>query len=257
MRDLYNYITASPADATVISTDNFKKDPLSLSGEVYECVQELAESRVKDAILKGLRDWYKDNQSRRNISAGTSIQAKFYVVDPSDKLLVSVVEELKRIGVYGSNGEWDYDGKWGFGGVDCGHCNVLLNVATYKQLGTDNYKFTISNGTFSPFFNKITYGNGYNDLPAEDMNILRQKLYDCMNGTKVEIKSLPGDKRNLNIPGFIVALTAQYDKKKLKDLLDYLKNNKRLQNFATRMEATSRGIAAYYASKRPGDYTGD
>ena len=257
MRDLYNYITSSHKDATVIADYTFRQTPLALGKRVYSDVQDIAERDVKKAVLKGVRDWYKDNQSRRNINTATGIQAVLYIVDPENKLLVEVVNEFKRIGVYGQDGEWETASKWGLGGVSCGGCNIQFNVATYKQLEADNYKFTIINSAHSPSFKKTTYGNGYNDLPAEDMTALRQKLYDCMNGTKLEVMTLPRGKRDLEIPTFIAAYTAQYDKKKLKDLLDYLKSDKRLQNFATRLDATNKGIQAYYASKRPGDYTGD
>lgn len=257
MRDLYNYITVSPKDATVIADYNLKEPPLALGIKLYDDVQSIAEGTVKEAVLEGVCNWYKDNQTRRNIAAGTSIKVVFYLVDLDNKLLVSVVEELKRIGVYGNGGEWEPIGKWGLGGIGLGSCNVQLNVATYKQLGADNYKFTVSNGVYGPSFKKTDYGNGYNDLPAEDMTVLRQKLYDCMNGTKLEVKKYPGSKRNYDIPGFVVALTAQYDKKKLKDLLTYLKSDKRLQNFADSLDNTSKGIQAYYASKRPGEYVGD
>ena len=257
MRNLYNYITSSLKEATLIADYNLKESPLALGRDVYEFVQQLADEQVKEAVLKGVRDWYKDNQSRRNVSTGTNINAVLHIVDRDNKILMSVIDELERIGVMGENGEFDTPNTWSLGGVSLGSCNVRFNVATYKQLGADNYKFSVENGTYGPSFKKSNYGNGYNHLPAEDMNVLRQKLYDCMNGTKYEILSLPGDKRNLNIPSFIALFTAQYDKRKLKDLLNELKEDRRLQNFADVKDATSKGIQAYYASKKPGDYVGD
>lgn len=255
MRNLYNYITTSSKDATLVADYNLKEVPSTL--KVYDDVQELADNQALTAVLKGLREWYKDNKTRRNVHAGTSITAVFYVADPNNKVLMSVIEELKKIGVYGENGEFDTIDRWRLGGSKLGTCTVDVSVSTYKQLGADNYKTVVSNNTFSPTFRKTNYGNGYNHLPAEDMNILRQKLYDCMNGTLYEIKEFPGDKKSLDIPSYVASFTAQYDKKKLKEFLDYLKNDRRLQNFANQMDATSKGIQAYYASKRPGDYVGD
>lgn len=257
MRNLYNYITSPLEKATLVADYNLKESPLALGRDVYEFVQQLADEQAKEAVLNGVRDWYKDNQSRRNVSAGTNINAVLRIVDKDNKILMSVIDELERIGVMGESGEFDTPGVWSLGGVSLGRCNIGFNVATYKQLGSDNYKFSVENGTYGPSFRKSSYGNGYNHLPAEDMNILRQKLYDCMNGTKYEILSLAGDKRNLNIPSFIALFTAQYDKRKLKEFLNELKEDRRLQNFADVKDTTSKGIQAYYASKKPGDYTGD
>lgn len=257
MRNLYNYITSPLEKATLVADYNLKESPLALGRDVYEFVQQLADEQAKEAVLNGVRDWYKDNQSRRNVSAGTNINAVLRIVDKDNKILMSVIDELERIGVMGESGEFDTPGVWSLGGVSLGRCNIGFNVATYKQLGSDNYKFSVENGTYGPSFRKSSYGNGYNHLPAEDMNILRQKLYDCMNGTKYEILSLAGDKRNLNIPSFIALFTAQYDKRKLKEFLNELKEDRRLQNFADVKDTTSKGIQAYYASKKPGDYVGD
>jgi len=107
------------------------------------------------------------------------------------------------------------------------------------------------------YFKDSQYGNGYNNLPAEDMTVLRRKLWDCMSGTGCEVVEYEGRGAGVPVPSFTIRLIAKYDKKKLKDFLSYLQTDKRLQNFASSHEATSRGIAGYYASKRSGEYVGD
>lgn len=258
MKPLYDYITASSSDMkdTVVVTDyNLKESPLDLGNKIYKDVQEFAEGQVKEKIVDEIGKWYEDAKNRRNVVVNTAIDVRFYLIDKDNKLLMNIIDELKRIGVYGEPGEFNSIGSWGLGGVNCGACNIKFSVPTYKQFKEGNYKYDVVNNVSSPYFKTTSYGNGYNGLSKEDITSLRQKLYDCMNGTKYEVKEFPG-KRN-RILSFIVALTAQYDKRKLKEFLSYLQNDKRLQNFATRHEQVSRGIDAYYASKNPGDYVGD
>ena len=256
MKPLYEYITQKEPTVVVPRYD-LKTTPLQLGRKIDEIVEDFLNGQGKDDTVKAVGRWFEKNQNRRNVKTGTYCGVVLYIADLENKLLMDVINELERIGVSNMGGEFSPVSKWSTGGVNCGRVDIKFSVATYKQFREKNYNYQVLRYLDPMTFKKCSYGNGYNDLPAEDMNVLRQKLYDCMTTTTCEVLAFPPSRNVIEIPEYRVVLTAQYDKRKLKELLNFLKNDKRYQNFADRMDDMSRGIEAYYASKRPGEYVGD
>jgi hypothetical protein len=259
MNHLYEYL--NPKETVIVSKYSLKAAPLQLKGKIYDVIENLVDGEAKDILIKNIGDWYKDNSKRRNIKGSSMVDVSFFGGDKSDKLVTDVIAEVDRIGALSASGEFesfDRNHIW-VRGLRCGGAIINFSAATYKQFEEGNYKYDKSFTDCSLTFSKTNYGNGYNDLPAADINAICQKVYDCMIDTECEIVSTPGYHASgaPDIPRFRVILTAVYDKKKLKNLLAELKGDRRLQNFADRMDAANKGIAAYYASKRSGEYTGD
>lgn len=258
MINLYEYV--APQE-TIVPEYSLKLTPLNLSNKVYTTIDEFIDSKAKDLILQRVKEWFEKNPNRRNIKSITIANCYFVLNNGEDKLLGEVINEIRRIGVNGVSGEFDvFDEKhlgWAIGQF-IGSANITFSTATYKQFKEGNFKYDKSyKGDCVVKFQKTTYGNGYNELPADDMNIIRTKLYDCMEDTTCEIIASPTRSNGPDIPKFTVYLKAVFNKNKLKSLLNELKSDRRLQNYAERLENIDRGIRAYYASKKSGDYTGD
>ena len=260
MVHLYEYI--NPKDKTVIiPTKELGVTPLQSAVKIDNVVKDFIDNYAKSEVVDLINQWFKDNPQRRNIKCGALIDATFYLTDDKNKLLNEVITELNRIGVFGEPGEFDvYDPKSNFEkGTHIGRSTMQFAISTAKQFKEGNYTYKeyISNSKI--YFKDSSYGNGYNNLPVTDINILRRKLYDCMTNTSYEIISVPSHNFNggLNLPHFEIILHAVYDKRKLKNLLNDLRNDKRLQNFAGVLDNSIKGIKAYYASKHSGAYTGD
>lgn len=257
MINLYEYV--APRE-TIVPEYSLKAAPLDLSNKVYNELDSFIDDKAKELILKRVSDWYKDNPNRRNIKITTNVNCYLFLNNGNDKLLDEVIKELQRIGVNGKGDEFDiFDDKRAWvGGSQVASASIKFTTATYKQFKEGIYKYDKSfNNDCVVKFETIPYGNGYNELPADDINILRKKLYDCTDDTTCEIVTRPVRPNGPDIPAFIIYLKAVFNKNKLKSLLNELKSDRRLQNYAERLENIDRGIRAYYASKKSGDYTGD
>lgn len=258
MIKLYEYLNRYK-NATLISDYNLKETPHQLKNKIYKLANDFVEGQAKDIIVDAVGEWYKNNEKRRNVIAPSEINVVFSVADNNNKLLMDVINEIRRIGVIGEYGEFEPDLENYDHMMNCGKIEIKFSTPTYKQFKEGNYKYdtVIKNGCYLKI-DDITAGNGYNDLPATDMNAIRRMLYDCMSSTKCEFISIPGSKFFATpVPSFYMVLTPVYDKSKLKKLLDSLKNDRRLQDFANKLDKMSKGIRDYYASKRPGEYVGD
>lgn len=257
MINLYEYI--APQEI-IVPEQSFKAVPLNLSNRVYTTLDEFINNEAKTAILKKIGEWYKDNSKRRNIQVTTTVSCYLFLDNGEDKLLKDVIDEIRRIGVYGVYGEFDaFDKRPSLvSGQRVTEASIKFSTPTYKQFEENNYKYSYTFNNDCVFkFIESPHTNGYNMLPADDMNVIRRKLYECTNDTTYEIAALPSYSNGLHIPRFIMYLKASFDKNKLKNLLKELKNDRRLQDFADRLESVDRGIRNYYASKKSGDYTGD
>ena len=257
--DLYEYV-ADKQSESVGELIVFSEGPEKISSKLRNELEQVFDGSAKEIILNSMKEWFKNNPKRRNIKAISHWSVTMYLLNNSDKILIDVSKELDRIGVVGPCTWWSMIGKDGLGGnVSCGQGTIELTTATEKQFREGTYKYTrsdvfLNNLTFSP----SKSGNGYNDLPAEDMSVLRRKFWDCMSGVTCDVECVPGYRLSKTpIPNFNINLIVNYDKGKLKSFLKELQNDRRLQNYAERHEAMGRGIAAYYASKGPGDYVGD
>ncbi len=257
--NLYEYINnrqSSSVGELIVFSESPEKIPSKLRNEL----ERVFDGSAKEIILNNMKEWFKDNPKRRNIKVTSHWSIVMYLLNDSDKTLIDVSKELDRIGVIGPCSQWTLIGKDGLGGkVSCGQGTIEFTTATEKQFREGTYKYShsdifLNNLTFSP----SKYRNGYNDLPAEDISVLRRKFWDCMSGVTCNVECVPGYRLSKSpIPNFDISLTVNYDKGKLKSFLKELQNDHRLQNYAKRHETVDRGIAAYYASKRPGDYVGD
>ena len=257
--DLYEYVAGKQSE-TVGELIVFSEGPEKISTKLHDELERVLDGSAKEIILNSMKEWFKNNPKRRNIKAISHWFITMYLLNDSDKTLIDVSKELDRIGVIGPCSWWSMIEKNGLGGkVGCGQGTIEFATATEKQFREGTYKYShsdifLNNLTFSP----SKYGNGYNDLPEEDMSVLRRKFWDCMNGVTCDIECVPGYRLTKTpVPNFNVSLIVNYDKGKLKSFLKELRNDHRLQNYAKRHETMGRGITAYYASKGPGDYVGD
>lgn len=258
MKNLFEYINPKESKV-VIPKYNLKTVPIK--SDIYNIVFDFLNNDTKEYLLKKVEEWYEDNKRRKTATAYVTCQAIFYANDSKNKLLMEVINEIESIGVSDISGEFNLPTKWVDGGANCGVMKSVLSSPSYTSFKSDEYNYRVTGSLKSIHFDKSIHANGNNGLSADDMNIIRQKLYDCMIDTTCEIVEKPSyspsySKNDLSI-NYVAYFTAQYDNRKLKKLLDELKNDRRLQNFAKIANDMRKGIDDYYASKKPGDYVGD
>lgn len=263
MRTLFESIisrdkTYTELERTTIKTDLFHARPK------WMALVDKYKEQFKEEVVKGVGEWMKEHPTKRNVSAGSDFTVGVSLFEESP-LFDELYREMSNIGLiysefvnpkvyYGRRSE-----------VELGEPYYTLrydvSAPTYKQFKEDNYKVVEKvTKDVSPIFTPSRYGNGYNNLPADDMTILRQKMYDCVKGFEVVVYKVEykyeSDHTPL-LPNYHIVVTALFDRKKMKDLLTELRADKRLQHFADVMDEVGKGIADYYASKGPGDYVGD
>ena len=257
MRKLYEYLS-NKEEIVLVSSHKLGVHPSKALGKINGEVVDVIDDQVKSLVVDAVGQWYDDNQRRRNIEVITSVNV---MVDYSEQssLWNDVASELKRIGVVGMIKELAGSPKNWYDWDNVGSKRLTLTTSTYKQFKEGKYKFdlkSLSEQNIQP--TDRIYGNAYNNLPVEDCKILIERFYDCMKDLNCEIV-LEKDTNSSGLPSYTVRvkLGVVYDNTKLKKLLNDITNDARLQQFARSMDAMSRGIANYYASKKPGDYTGD
>ena len=257
--ELYEYVSSRMTGTTLKNFDIPVK-PERVPSKLKEELEALFNGDVKEMILRDAKKWFEKNPSRRNVKSTSRWNITLYLLNNSDKTLIDVSKELDRIGVIGPCTWWSMIGKDGLGGnVSCGQGTIDFSTPTAKQFKDGNYKYScsdiyVNNFTFTP----SQSGNGYNNLPATDMTVIRKKFWECMDGVTCNINYFPNEhSERPTIYNFNVILVAKYDKGKLRSLLKELQEDRRLQNFAEVNDSIGRGIARYYASKKSGDYTGD
>lgn len=265
MNELYEYINVSYKPKDLEPSYKLKSPPIKLKGKVRDIVEDLSKGSVKDFIIENVGQWFEENSSRRNIKVQTGIDVKLYLIDPDDKLLGEVVNEMTRIGVVGEmiNGRYELapykKDDLISSGINIGCSNIELSVSTFKQFREDNYIYNTSTDKCEVVFRDSKNMNEYNYLSPEAMTDIRQKFYGCMEDTVCRVIEFarPFSKNTPIIPRFGVYLFAEYNNSKLKSFLKGLREDESLQKFASKLDSISRGFRDYYSNKGPGDYVGD
>jgi len=261
MKTLFESLRGRYMTHTSIDKGPFSCNDIFSARDKYIALVDKYKDDFKKDAVEAFGEWMKENPTKRNVTAQAELNVGINIYS-QDKLFLDIIKEMSRIGVIDNEFEDRryFDKNELYLGATRYSLKYVLSCPTYKQFRDGNYKAEDRIYDEPMVFSKSRYGNGYNDFPADDMTILRQKLYDCIKGVDFEVyKSIYNtpDKNRPSLPKYSIVLTAQYDKSKLKKLWQEITNDKRLQNYADRHEAIGRGIAAYYASKGPGEYVGD
>lgn len=246
---------------TSIDKGLFHGNDIFSARDKYLVLVDIYKEDFEKAATEAFGEWMKENPTKRNVTAQAELNVGINLHN-HDNLFEDILKEMSRIGVVDNEFEdrryFDKDDP-DFGTTRYS-LKYIIKCPTYKQFRDGNYKTEEIVYDEPAVFLKSKYGNGYNNFSADDMTILRQKLYDCIKSIEYEVyKSVytNSDSRRPSLPKFSIILTAQYDKSKLKKLWQEITNDKRLQDYADSHDAIGKGIADYYASKGPGEYTGD
>lgn len=258
MKRLFEYLN-NREQVVLVPTHKLSVNPSKSAGKLDALIKQLIDDKFKGIMLDSTTKWFDENPRRRNIAVVGNVIVGVNYNDPSNKLLPEVTNELSRIGVMGLTRELNTRADYTDNII---RKVVTLSVGSQKQLKDGNYKITVKD-QFSGCNKEIGFAdsvhiNGYNDFPAADSRILGERFYDCMKDLECRVVADDGMTGTYQpTPVMTIELTVLYDNSKLKKLLNDLKNDKRLQDYARRMDAMSRGLRNYYDSVPSGGYTGD
>jgi hypothetical protein len=263
MKSLFESIISKDRIYTELEKNNIKTDLFNAQSKWMGLVDKYIETFKKDSYDE-FKKWLKEHPTRRNISAESSFSVGVVLYEES-RLYDELCKEMHDVGVL--QNEFDNPKNY-FGDREenqLGETYYLyrynLSAPTYKQFTEGKYKESeYFDKNITPHFEDSRVWNGYNNLSADDQTILRKKMYDCIKGFEAIVYKIDykySSDRHPILPQYRVVMKAIFDKKKLKDLLVEIRSDKRLQRYAQVMKDVRKGISDYYASKGPGDYTGD
>ena len=208
-------------------------------------------SVLEDSVYNDIKTFYDNTPKKRNAASMVLVNIKMVLdTDPLYKKLKAL---YSRVGM----DHWllSYPKEICSG--------EIAGVSATREGGSDRTKITMKEHFYNSWRSPgDEYTNGYNNLPGEIITHYRDEFLKCIDGAEVVVSrdKIRSFKASANVPRYTVTYNAVYDKSKVNKLIDEI--NKKIESdelgkYVRSLEATSRGISQYYASKRSGDYTGD
>lgn len=227
-------------------TDNFKG--------LYDWAQDHIEDYTPDLrkLLEAkLQQFYTNNPKKRNVSYSMCTLLEMRIPNDSSPLVEKLYKLYDDIGM---NYWWFCKrNKERLGYLECSAALTSKN-----QLDDIKFNETVRLESLPQKFEED--GNGYNHLTGKTITTYREKLLECITDTVVEVSEIDRVIAYTKYPcqgGLKVVITPIFSNSKLNKLYKEIASDETLAKYADIMKSTSDGIAAYYASKGPGDYTGD
>jgi hypothetical protein len=218
----------------------------------YERMKELVDF-VRNPLIEMCEDFYEKNPTKRAITytRDISIGLDFNDIDksPEVKKLYNVLRDIGGAHWWYCCSTIDQDMRRH---ESIATMKVSIKLNSKKALNDrDSIKLDVKEYKESKRDTR-EYGNGYNGLPGEAIQTLREEVLKCATGATLVLTETKFGTLTLTIyPVFNIS--------KVKKLTNAILNDDKAQEYADRYRSVSAGIERYYAEKRAsGDnYTGD
>lgn len=208
---------------------------------------------VRGPLIDACEEFYKENPTKRVATYTRNISIGFDFNDIDKSIEVKkLYEAVKDMGA----GHWWFccssvDGEmWSHTSIASLEATIKLNS---KKSLNDKDAIQLKLKPYKETKRSLKeYGNGYNNLPGEAVEQVREEVLKCATGATLVLVEKKSGALNLTIyPEFNISKV----KKLTKDIL----SDEKARYYVDRHRSVSAGIARYYAEKRAsGDnYTGD
>lgn len=217
----------------------------------WKSIPSELKSVLEDSVYGDIKSFYDNTPKKRNAASMVMVDVKMVLdTDPLYKKLKSLYD---KVGM----------GSWMISYPKNICSGEITGVSTSRESGSDRTKVSMKEHFYNSWRSPgDEYTNGYNNLPGEIITHYRDEFMKCIEGSEVVVSrdKVRSFKASTNVPRYTVTYNAVYDKAKVNKLIDEISKkieSDELGGYVRSLDATSRGITQYYASKRSGDYTGD